>query len=398
MSTQPEIPFVDAAGRNEGKIKRSGRSLLFIAVIGLIIIGFSIVFGLDSRAVSSKTLGTETKTLAEPVVVVIQPKLSTTAEEVVLPGDMQAYVDTPIYARSSGYLTKWYVDIGGQVRSGQLLAEIEAPEVDRQLRQARADWDTAKANYNLAVSTAKRWQELLASDSVSKQETDEKIGDLAAKKAIMTAAEENVHRLENVESFQKVYAPFDGVITARKTDVGALIDAGANSPNQELFHESAARKLRVFINVPQAYTPSLKPGVHAELTLTEYPGRVFEGTLARTAKAIDLTSRTLLAEVDVKNQTGELLPGAYVSVHFKLPAARQSMTLPVNTLLFRAEGLQVAAVRNGKTQLLPIKMGRDFGNEVEVISGINKDESVIVNPSDSIGSDEPVRVKTKDWY
>ena len=345
---------------------------------------------------ATKILGTETRDLAEPTVVVVKPKLSTAAEEVVLPGNMQAYVDTPIYARSNGYLTKWYVDIGGQVKTGQLLAEIETPEVDRQLRQARADWDTAKANYNLAVSTAKRWQGLLASDSVSKQETDEKVGDLAAKKAIMTAAEENVHRLEDVQSFQKVYAPFDGVITARKIDVGALIDAGANSPNRELFHEGATDRLRVFINVPQVYTPSLKPGVHAELTLAEYPGRVFGGMLVRTAKAIDLTSRTLLAEVDVRNSTGELLPGAYVSVHFKLPSVTQSLTLPVNALLFRSEGLQVAAVRNGRTQLLPIKMGRDFGNEVEIISGLGRDESVIVNPSDSIGSGEPVRVKTKN--
>jgi RND family efflux transporter MFP subunit len=397
MNTEPEIssaPNTTPVSPAPTKAKRRGAGLLLLALAVLAVLAYAIISGLNSRASSLKNLGAETKDLAEPTVVVVRPKQMAASEEVVLPGDMQAYVDTPIYARSNGYLTKWYVDIGEPVKAGRLLAEIETPEVDRQLRQARADWETAKANYSLAVSTAKRWQTLLTSDSVSKQETDEKIGDLAAKKAIMTAAEENVHRLEEVQSFQKVYAPFNGIITARKVDVGALIDAGANSPNRELFHEGATDKLRVFINVPEVYTPALKPGTRAEITLAEYPGRSFGGTLVRTARAIDLTSRTLLAEVDVQNTTGELLPGAYASVHFKLPAVVQSLTLPGNTLLFRAEGLQVAAVRNGRTQLLPIKMGRDFGNEVEIISGIHQDEAVIVNPSDSIESGEPVRIKT----
>jgi RND family efflux transporter MFP subunit len=305
---------------------------------------------------------------------------------------MQAFTDTPIYARANGYLRKWYVDIGAHVRSGELLADIETPEIDRQLQQANADLATAQANLDLAQSTAKRYQFLLKTDSVSQQVTDEKVSDLAAKQAIVNSMRSNQHRLEEVVSFQKVYAPFDGVITARNVDIGALIDAGANTPGKELFHEAATNVLRVYVSVPQTYWRVARPGANADVTLTEFPGRAFRGKLVRTSDAIDLTSRTLLVEVDVNNATGELVPGAYATVHLKLPSRTNALTVPANALLFRAEGLQVALVRDGRVQLQSVKMGRDFGNDVEITNGLAAGDQVIVNPSDSISSGEQVQI------
>jgi RND family efflux transporter MFP subunit len=309
----------------------------------------------------------------------------------VLPGNMQAFIDTPIWARASGYLRVWYVDIGARVKQGQLLAEIEAPEVDHQLQQAREQLATDEANLKLSQITADRYNTLFKTDSVAKQDVDNAVQAAAANSATVKSARANVARLEQLVSYEKVYAPFGGVITARNIDVGALVDAGTNTPGKELFHLASTATLRVYVNVPEIYSRAARPGVDAYLTLSEFPGRQFHGTIVRNADAIDTSSRTLLVEVDVKNRTGELLPGSYVSVHLKLPSKGQAVTVPVNTLLFRSEGLRVAVVRNGRTQLVPVSLGHDFGDSVEIISGIKKDDAVIVNPSDSIVSGEKVQ-------
>jgi len=311
---------------------------------------------------------------------------------------MQAFIDSPIYARTNGYLKSWNADIGARVKAGELLAEIETPEVDQQLDQARADLNTARANAHLSEITAARYMDLLKTDSVSKQDVDNAVGDNEAKKAMVTSAESNVRRLEQLQSFEKIYAPFDGVITARNTDIGHLIDSGASGgAATELFHIAAIKKLRVYVNVPQQESVGVHAGLAAELTLPQFPGRQFQGTLVRTADAIDPSTRTLLIEVDVNNAGGELLPGDYTEVHLKIPSAAPAFILPVNTLIFRTAGLQVATVVNGdKAALIPIVLGRDFGSEVEVVSGLKEDDLVIENPPDSLVDGERVRVVTPE--
>jgi RND family efflux transporter MFP subunit len=279
------------------------------------------------------------------------------------------------------------------VKAGQLLAEIDTPEVDQQLQQARADVATAQANLHLAQITAERYAGLLKSDSVSKQDADNAEGDYAAKKAALASSEANLKRLQELQSFEKIYAPFTGVITARNTDIGALIDSGSSGGTRtELFHIAQPEKLRVYVNVPEANSQSMKPGLKADLTVPEFPGRRFQGTLVRTAGSIDQATRTLLVEIDVENPTGNLLTGAYAEVHFKLAGGTSSFTLPVNALLFRSEGLRVAVVNDGRAELKPITIGHDFGSEVEVVAGLNGDESIIVNPPDSLVSGETVRI------
>jgi RND family efflux transporter MFP subunit len=380
-------------GQATGKSGRLGQTIVGLLVIVAAAIGILVYSGISSRTASAAALAEDTKANATLAVSVTHPKMSGADEEVVLPGNIQAFTDSPIYARTNGYLKKWYADIGTTVKAGQLLAEIDAPELDHQLQQARADFETAQANLKLAQSTADRWQFLLKTQSVSKQETDEKVGDLNAKKAMVDAAASAVHRLEDLQSYEKVTAPFDGVITARSTDVGALIDAGANSPGKELFHLAATDRLRVFVNVPEIYGRSAQSGARAKLTLAEYPGRNFSGIIARNSNAIDTASRTLLVEVDVDNPSGELLPGAYVSVHVKVQGnGRRALTIPVNTMLFRQEGLRVAVVREGKAQLVPVTIGRDFGNEAEVVAGLRPQDQVILDPADSLVSGEPVKI------
>ncbi|MBV9085136.1 MAG: efflux RND transporter periplasmic adaptor subunit [Acidobacteriaceae bacterium] len=372
--------------------KRSWRGLLlFVAVLALVM-GYVIYNGVSSRARANSALERSTVAMAVPTVSIVHPKVTAGTQEVVVPGNMQAFTDTPIWARASGYLKRWYVDIGGHVKTGQLLAEIESPEVDQQLRQAREDLATAEANLKLAQITADRYNDLFKTDSVSKQDVDNAVQTAAARTTTVKSAQANVSRLEQLVAYEKVYAPFDGVVTARNIDVGALIDAGANTPGKELFHLASTSTLRVYVNVPEAYERAARPGVDAYLTLTEFPGRQFHGTVVRNAEAIDPASRTLLVEVDVKNTTGELLPGSYASVHLKVPSKIQAVTVPVNTLLFRSEGLRVAIVRNGHAELVPVTIGRDFGEDVELVSGITADDSVIVNPSDSIASGQEVRV------
>jgi RND family efflux transporter MFP subunit len=313
----------------------------------------------------------------------------------VLPGNTQAFNDTPIYARTSGYLKRWYVDIGVHVKHGQLLAEIDTPEIDRQLEQARADLKNAQANEQLAQITAARWQNLLKTNSVSTQETDQAVSDLNARQASVDSMTANVHRLEQLQSFEKVYAPFAGVITARNTDVGALINAGAGGVPQELFHMAAVNRLRVYVAMPELDSQAAQTGAKATLTLDEFPGEIFEGTIVRDSDSIDSASRTLNVEVDVDNAQGRIKTGAYALVHLKLPQATdtsaQSLTIPSNTLLFRSEGLRVGVVRNGRAELVPITIGRDFGATVEVVAGLQSSDQVIVNPSDSLTSGSQVQ-------
>jgi RND family efflux transporter MFP subunit len=377
---------------DQGNEKGLGRIAWILLLLAAVVLGIVIYVGITSRAKADKTLERQTGESAVGTVSVTYPKLDSPLDEIVLPGNTQAFTDTPIYARTSGYLRHWYFDIGAHVKAGQLLADIETPEVNQQLAQAKAELATAQANYELAKSTAARWQDLLKTDSVSKQETDQKIGDLNAQKATVDSATSNVRRLQEMLGFQKIYAPFSGVITARNIDIGSLIDAGANSPGHELFHLAAISVLRVYVSVPEVYSRAARPGATATLTLDEFPGRVFHGKLVRNANAIDMTARTLLVEVDVDNPTGELLPGAYVSVHLKLPSQVRSVTIPSNTLLFRSEGMRVAIVRDGRTQLVPITIGRDYGKAVEVVSGLKPSDPVILNPADSIISGTPVHI------
>jgi RND family efflux transporter MFP subunit len=380
-----------ASAQDAGR-RSSKRGALF-AVVALLIVIAVVIAGVVPRWKARADLKTETYNLAIPTVAVIQPKLGAPQTEIVLPGNIQAFIDSPIYARTNGYLKTWYFDIGAHVKKGQLIADIETPEVDQQLDQARADLNTAEANLRLSQITATRYQDLLKTDSVSKQDVDNAIGDFQAKQAIVASNQSNVKRLEELQSFEKIYAPFDGVITARNTDVGHLINSGAGGPGAELFHMAAINKLRVFINVPQQYSPSAKPGITADLTLQEFPGRRFKGTLVRTASAIDLASRTLLVEVDVDNPSGELLPGAYAEVHLKVPSGSQTFILPVSALIFRSAGLQVGTVQDeNRAVLKDITLGHDYGNEVQVVSGLNANDSVIVNPPDSLVPGETVRV------
>jgi len=352
-----------------------------------------LISGILPRIQARSTLKKETAEMAIPTVSVVHPQHTAPSQEVVLPASVQAYMDSPIYARTNGYLKSWNADIGAHVKAGQLLAEIDAPEVNQQLRQSLADLATAEANVHLAQITSDRYAGLLKTDSVSKQDADNAESDFTAKKSVVQSAQANVKRQEDLQSFEKIYAPFAGVITARNTDVGALIDSGSSGgARTELFHIAQPDRLRVYVNVPEAYSQAAKPGLMADLTLSEFPGRPFPGKLVRTAGSIDPASRTLLVEIAVNNPTGELFTGAYAEVHLKLPSPQASLILPVDTLMFRAEGLRVVVVNNGQAELRPITIGHDFGSQVEVVAGLTGDESVVSNPPDSIESGEKVRV------
>jgi RND family efflux transporter MFP subunit len=369
------------------------RTIIIFALV-LAVVAIVIVLGIVPRVRARQALREETNRLAVPVVTIVRPQREAPSEEVVLPGNIQAFIDAPIYARTSGYLKKWYADIGTPVKERQLLAEIETPEVDQQLQQARADLATGEANLKLSQITATRYLSLYKTDSVAKQEVDNAVQDAAAKSATVKSAQANVRRLEQLVSFEKIHAPFDGVITARNTDIGQLIDSGSSSGStRELFHIAAIRKLRVFVNVPQIYSHDAIPGMAADLTLPELPSRRFQGSLVRTADAMDPATRTLLAEVDVVNSTGLLFPGAYAEVHFKIRSNAQTLLIPATSLVFRSEGLRVATITNGnRAALISVVLGRDFGNEVEIVSGLPEDASVILTPPDSLVDGQVVRV------
>jgi RND family efflux transporter MFP subunit len=377
----------------------SSRWLLVGVAAAVLVLGIVIYSGIHERAQAENALGISTERAAVPIVNVVQPTSGAVSQEIVLPGTTQAFSDTPIYARTNGYLKRWYVDIGAHVKQGQLLAEIDTPEIDQQLEQARADLKNSQANEQLAQITAARWQNLLKTNSVSKQETDQAVSDLSARQASVDSMTANVHRLEQLQSFEKVYAPFAGVITARNTDIGALINAGAGGVPQELFHMAAVNTLRVYVAVPEVDSQAAQTGAKPTLTLDEFPGETFHGTIVRDSDSIDLASRTLNVEVDVDNAQSRIKTGAYIFVHLKNPrspnTSTQSLTIPANTLLFRSEGLRVGVVRNGHAELVPITIGRDYGATVEVVAGLQPTDQVIVNPSDSLASGNPVQVSAQ---
>jgi len=381
-------PSTDESDKNlRHKIRRYSLILLIVALC-------LAVWGEVSRVRARASLGKDAAQAAIPTVVTVTPNRTPLGEELVLPGSVQAYVEAPIYARTNGYLKEWRTDIGTQVTKGQLLAEIDAPEVDRQLSQAEADLATARANESLSNSTNVRWKGLLTTESVSKQDADEKAGDADAKKAAADSAAANVARLRELESFKRVVAPFSGVITQRNTDIGALINAG-QSTGAELFRIADMHKLRIFVQVPEGYAAVTRPGLEADLRFAEQPSRTFTATTVRTSNALDPTLRTLQVELELDNANRDVFPGAYAEVHFKLPASAESLRLPANTVLFRAAGLQVATIDAQKhVKLKSIVQGRDFGNTIEILSGVEPDEVVILNPPDSLTDGVLVRISS----
>src|SRR6267378_4426346 len=378
---------------HEHSHKKGGRLfiILFLGVIVLVILGALTLF---QRRTQYQALAKETEALAIPTVAVFHPAIESGEEDLVLPGTMQAYVESPIYARTSGYLKKWYRDIGSRVRQGESLADIDAPEVDQQLMQARADLNTAKANARLSEITATRYAELIKTDGVSKQEVDNATGDFEAKKAIVQSSEANLRRLEELESFKHIYAPFSGVITRRNVDTGTLINAGNGGASQQLFFLAQTDPLRVYVSVPETYAPSIHAGLSAYLELTQYPGQKFQGKVVRTAEAIDPATRTLLTEVDVPNHDGALLPGGYAQAHLQVKVTGTRLVVPVNALLFRSEGLRAVVVdANHKTHLQQLAIGRDYGTALEVLQGLRPEDWIVLNPPDSI--DEGIQVNVK---
>jgi len=358
---------MDAVDREQPSGKGSRIfTILSLVVIVLVVLGALTLF---QRRAQYQALAKETETLAIPTVAVFHASVESTQEDLVLPGAMQAYVESPIYARTNGYLKKWYHDIGSRVRQGDLLADIDTPEVDQQLSQARADLNTAQANANLSKITAARYQELIKTDGVSKQEVDNAVGDLEAKVANVKSAEANVRRLEELESFKHIYAPFSGVITRRNVDTGTLINAGNGGASQQLFSLAQTDPIRVYVSVPEAYAPSIRPGLGAFLELTQYPGQKFEGN-------------------------GGLLPGGYAQAHLQIKVTGDRLAVPVNALLFRSEGLRAVVVDgNHKTHLKPLTIGRDYGTSLEVLQGLDASDWIVLNPADSLDEGQEVRVK-----
>jgi RND family efflux transporter MFP subunit len=361
--------------------------------IAVIVVSTLLASGIWSRVKARKSLSAETAQVALIAVSVVLPKQTAPAQEIILPGNVQPFITAPIYSRTNGYLKKWYFDIGAHVKQGQLLALIETPEVDQQLEQARSNLLTAQANLELAAITKTRYQGLLKSNAVSQQDVDNAVGAYNANKAIVEADKAAVEQFAALVSFEKIYAPFDGVITARNTDIGDLINSGSSGGvKTDLFHIAQPGKLRVYVNVPEEYSRGIKVGMTADLSLAEFPGSKFQGKLVRTADAINVATRTLLIEVDVDNPAGTLLTGSYAEVHLQVPTQASTFLIPVNTLLFRSEGLRVGVVKDGKVVLAAVTPGHDFGNQIGIVSGMKSDDQVIVNPPDSIVSGQEVQI------
>lgn len=397
LSEHPIAPHPDPAHAlpSPQRLPAGIRTTVIIIVL-LVVAG--IIYRLIGRAADEHHLATQTRLDAIPTVNVISPTVSGTSSEIALPGNTQAFDDTPIYARTSGYLKQWFVDIGQHVTKGELMATIETPELDEQLQVAQADLKSAQADLALAKTTSDRYQNLLKLNSVSQQETDVAVSGAAAKRAAVEAAEANVRRLSQLQSFEKIYAPYSGIVTQRNTDIGDLINAGSASTNntaKELFHIASVDQLRVFVAVPEVYAPDIHNGDTATLTLDEYPGQTFTGVVTRNSGSIDPSSRTLNVEVDVNNHNGKLLPGAYVFVHFKIPVQSRELSIPSDALIFRAQGLQVGLVRNGRVHLQTITIGKDNGKSVEVATGLSPNDQVILSPSDSLAEGQPVRIATQ---
>jgi len=383
MEPQTEIP----PQRSNRPQKRARYVALAIAAVLIV----AAVVGFSSRFWERHALAKETEELAVPNVVVLQPKTEPPQQELVLPSTLQAFTESPIYARTNGYLAHWYKDIGSKVRKGELLADIETPEVDQELSQARAARSQAEAQLGLAKSSAERWETLRKMDAVAQQETDERSSGYTQGQAALASATANVRRLEQLESFKHIYAPFAGTIIRRNTDVGALINAGNSGNNQELFVIAQISPIRVYVDVPEINAASIHRGLGAEIELPAIPGQRFSGNVARTADAIDPATRTLRTEIDVPNRDGKLYPGSYAQVHFGVKTVTARYSVPVNALLFRAEGPRAAVVgADGKVHLTPVVIGRDYGTDVEILSGLDSSDSIILNPSDSLEEGQPV--------
>jgi RND family efflux transporter MFP subunit len=386
VGTQP-IPSSDV---RPGKHSYKGWLALSVAVI---VTAALLATGIRSRVRASAKLRTETSQVALTAVSVVSPERAMPAQEIILPGNVQPFITSPIYSRTNGYLAKWYVDIGARVKQGELLAVIETPEVDQQVEQSLSNLNTAKANLALAEITKNRYEGLLKSHAVAQQDVDNAVGTYNANQATVDAAQANVKQLQALQSFEKIYAPFDGVVTARNTDIGDLINSGSNGGvKTDLFHIAQPGVLRVYVNVPEEYSQGMKVGMTADIVLAEFPGRKFQGKLVRTADAINVTTRTLLIEIDVDNPTGTLLTGSYAEVHLKVPTQASTFLLPVNSLIFRSEGLQVGVVKDGNVALTTVTPGHDFGNQIEIVAGLKSNDQVIIDPPDSIVSGQKVQI------
>jgi RND family efflux transporter MFP subunit len=379
--------------QNNANPHKSGLRRWVALVVVSLAVAAVLAYGMWSRVRASKKLGAETSQLAVTKVSVVSPKQTAPAQEIILPGNVQPFISSPIYARTNGYLKNWYVDIGARVKQGQLLAVIDAPEVDQQLAQSLSNLNTAKANLALAEITKNRYEGLIKTNAVAQQDVDNAVGSYKANQAIVAADEANVKQLQALQSFERIYAPFDGVVTARNTDIGDLIDSGSSgSVKTDMFHIAQPGTLRVYVNVPEEYSQGVKVGMTANLALAEFPGRTFQGKLVRTADAINVTTRTLLIEVDVQNPTGTLLTGSYAEVHVQVPTQASTYLIPVNTLLFRSEGLNVGLVKDGKAEISAVTPGHDFGDQIEIVAGLKANDQIIVNPPDSIVSGQQVQI------
>jgi RND family efflux transporter MFP subunit len=378
---------------DDGGARRRPRKPWLGLTLALIVVCTLLASGIWSRVRARKSLNAETAQVALTAVSVVVPKPATPAQEIILPGNVQPFITSPIYSRTNGYLKNWYYDIGAHVKQGQLLAVIETPEVDQQLQQARSNLLTAKANLELASITKTRYQGLLKSNAVSQQDVDNAVGTYNANKAIVEADQAAVDQFAALVSFEKIYAPFDGVVTARNTDIGDLINSGSSGGvKTDLFHIAQTGKLRVYVNVPEEYSQGIKDGMTADLVLAEFPGRKFQGKLVRTSDAINITTRTLLVEIDVDNPLGTLLTGSYAEVHLAVPTQASTFLIPVNTLIFRSEGLHVGIVKDGKVALTAVTPGHDFGNQIEIVFGLKPHDQIIINPPDSIVEGQAVQI------
>ena len=372
----------------------AGRAKILVGAVLLVLITAGVVTFLNRKS-ESDALAKETEAVSVPTVAVVQPQTEPGNDELVLPGNLQAFEESPIFARTNGYLLRWYKDIGSKIRKGELLAAIDTPEIDQELSQARASREQVRSALALAKISADRWANLRKSDSVSQQEADQQASAFQQAQANLAAADANVRRLEQLESFKNVYAPFSGVLTRRNVDPGVLINSGAGLAGKELFDIARVDPLRVYVSVPQAYAPNMKSGMKATVTLQEFPGQKFIGSVARTADAIDPATRTLNTEVDVPNKDGKLLPGSFGQVHFATGTSVPRITIPVNAMLFRAEGPRVAVVdKDNVVRLRAISIGRDFGATLEILGGLEVSDRIIINPSDSLEEGQKVHVAT----
>jgi len=390
---EAEVAQPEARRQTPDQTPKKRHGYLIAAALAVVFLVLAIV-GLASRFSEKRALAKETEALAVLNVAVIHPKVEPPQQDLVLPSTLQAYIESPIYARTNGYLLKWYKDIGSRVQKGERLADIETPEIDQELQQARAARDQANAQVEIAKTSAKRWENLQKMDAVAQQETDERANALTQAQANLAAANANVRRLEELESFKHVDAPFSGVLTRRNVDIGALINAGNTGSNQQLFNIARIDPIRVYVSVPEIYAASAHQGVRADIELPSLSGQRFSGSVVRNADSIDTATRTLLAEIDVPNPKGQLLPGSYAQVHFDLKVQAVRLSLPINALLFRAEGTRAAVVDgDAKVHLQPVTIGRDYGTTVEILAGLQASDSVILNPSDSLQDGQQVAVR-----